>query len=114
MRDEKLRSAIDGMANDLEIDNLIIFDNHAYDRSIIGIADDRLVYDYDKMVEEYMEDEGCDEADAEEWIQYNTIRSIPYIKGNKPLIITMSRDQIIESYGDDDCDAKGENDENRK
>lgn len=106
MRDEKLRAAIAEMAADLGIEDMIILDDHAYDGSIIGIADDRLVYDYYKMVEEYMEDEGCDETDAEEWIQYNTLRAIPYMQGSKPLVITMDRDRIIESYGPIDFDIK--------
>lgn len=106
MRDEKLRAAIAEMAEDLGIEDMIILDDHAYDGSIIGIAEDRLVYDYRKMVEEYMADEGCDETDAEEWIQYNTIRSIPYMHGSKPLVVAMDRDWLIETYGPIESDIK--------
>ena len=43
----------------------IILDNSAFDNSIIGVTlDGRLIYDYDKMIEELIEDDGMsfDEA----------------------------------------------------
>lgn len=68
-------------------DGAIVFDNHAYDNSIIGLSEDgRVVYDYDKMVQELCKDEGWDELTAMEWIDYNTIRALPYIS-NPPIIM---------------------------
>lgn len=65
----------------------IVFDNHAYDNSIIGVTtDDRVVYSFEKMVEELMEDEKMTRIEAIEWIEYNTIRSIAYID-NAPVIM---------------------------
>lgn len=66
----------------------IVFDSLAYDNSIIGVTiDDRVVYDYDMMVKELMEDEEmtCDEA--MDWIDYNTIRSLPYAGPMAPIIM---------------------------
>ena len=34
-----------------------------------------------------METEGWDEIDAVEWIDYNTIRALPYMGENAPMII---------------------------
>ena len=66
----------------------IVLEDHAYDNSIVGItADNRLVYDYNLMIEEFMNDENCSYEEAQEWVDYNTIRAIPYIKGNAPIII---------------------------
>ena len=66
----------------------IVFDNVAYDNSIIGVTtDNRVVYDYDKMIEEMMIDEECSYDDAVDWIDYNTIRSLPYAGENAPIIM---------------------------
>lgn len=40
----------------------VVFDNYAYDNSIIGTTfDGRAIYDFDKMVKELMQDEGWSE-----------------------------------------------------
>lgn len=66
----------------------IVFDNYAYDNSIIGITlNGRVIYDFDKMVKELMADEGWGEMDAVEWITYNTLRSLPYAGNKAPLIV---------------------------
>lgn len=81
------------MAVDLELraelpEDAIVFDNMSYDSSIVGVTTDgRVVYDYDKMVEELMSEEGWSYEDAAEWIDYNTIRSIPYAGPNGPIIM---------------------------
>ena len=69
-------------------DDVIFFDNASYDGSIIGITTDgRVVYDYDSMVEELMQDEGWSYDDAADWIDYNTIRSLSYSGPNGPIIM---------------------------
>ena len=69
-------------------EDAIVFDNMSYDGSIVGVTTDgRVVYDYDKMIEELMEDEGWSYEDAAEWIDYNTIRSIPYAGPSAPIIM---------------------------
>ena len=66
----------------------ILLENHAYDNSIIGVTlDDRVIYCYELMVQELMNDEGWDELDAIEWIEYNTIRALPYAGKNAPMIV---------------------------
>ena len=66
----------------------IVFDNASYDGSIVGVTTDgRVVHDYDKMIEELMQDEGWSYEDAAEWIDYNTIRSLPYAGYNAPIIM---------------------------
>ena len=69
-------------------EDAIVFDNMSYDGSIIGVTTDgRVVYDYDKMVEELMQDEKWNYEDSAEWIDYNTIKSLPYAGGNAPIIM---------------------------
>ena len=84
MVNEKLRKAMANYCEDNaleESEQPLIFDNHAYDNSIVGISNDgRIVYDYSSMVQEFMNDEDCSEEEAIEWIEYNTIRSLGYGK----------------------------------
>ena len=47
----------------------------------------RVVYDYEKMIEYLREQNGMDYEDAVEWIDYNTIRALPYFP-NSPYIIS--------------------------
>jgi hypothetical protein len=66
----------------------LVFDNASYDNSIVGVTtDNRVVYDYDKMIAELMEDEELSYDDAVDWIEYNTIRSLPYAGEKAPIIM---------------------------
>jgi hypothetical protein len=67
----------------------IVLDNESYDNSIIGVTfDGRVIYSYERMVEEYMKDNECTEEEAVDWIDYNTIRAIPYLPNPKPVIVS--------------------------
>ena len=61
------------------------------DKCIIGIdTNGRAVYSFEKMIQSLMEN-GMDDMDAIEWIEYNTIRALPYIDnqtdGHAPIIM---------------------------
>lgn len=72
-------------------DGALVFDNYAYDNSIIGETfDGRAIYCFEYMVEELMTDEGCDEIEAIDWIDYNTIGSLPHGGKQAPIIVSMS------------------------
>ena len=69
-------------------EDAIVFDNMSYDNSIVGVTTDgRVVYDYDKMIEELMSEEEWSYEEAADWIDYNTIRSLPYAGENAPIIM---------------------------
>lgn len=69
-------------------EDAIVFNNPSFDNSIIGYTTDgRAVYDYEKMVEELMNDDGVSEQEAIDWIEYNTIRVIPYAGEMAPVVI---------------------------
>lgn len=66
----------------------IVLDNCSYDNSIIGITfDGRVIYDFDLMVQEYMNDVGCSPGEAIEWIEYNTLRALLYMGSKAPLVV---------------------------
>ena len=69
-------------------DNAIILDNASYDESIIGITlEGAIRYSYDRMVEEYMIDNECTYDEAVDWIDYNTVRALPYLPQPRPIIV---------------------------
>ncbi len=76
-------------------EDAIVFDNPSFDNSIIGVTTDgQAVYDYDKMVGELMKDDGVSEQEAVDWIEYNTIRSIPYAGEMAPIIMFTFKEEF--------------------
>ena len=66
----------------------VVFDNQSYDNSIIGTTfDGRAIYEFNRMVQELMNDEGWTEEEAIDWIEYNTIRALPYGGEKTPMIV---------------------------
>ena len=62
--------------------------NYSYDDALIGVTtDNRAVYDYDKMVEWLMRTEGISSLEAMDWIDYNTIRALPYMGEDAPIVM---------------------------
>lgn len=62
--------------------------NYSYDAALIGVSHDgRAIYDYDLMVEWLMDTEGFTEEEAAEWIDYNTIRALPYMGEDGPIVL---------------------------
>ena len=79
-------------------EDTIVFNSPSFDNSIIGITTDgQAVYDYEKMVEELMHDEDISEQEAIDWIEYNTIRAIPYAGEMRPVIMFTFKEDI---YGE--------------
>jgi hypothetical protein len=69
-------------------DDVLILTGYGYDDALIGVTEDnRAVYDYDKMVEWLCETEGMSPEEAVEWIDYNTLRALPYAGENAPVIV---------------------------
>ena len=70
-------------------EDAMLFDEPAYDNSIVGITTDgRVIYNYDMMVLEYLSDNGGTEEDARDFVSYNTIRSLDYISNEmKPIVM---------------------------
>ena len=67
----------------------LVFDNQSYDNSIIGITlDGRVIYSYERMVIECAEDNEWSEEEAIDWIDYNTIRSLPYAGEKAPIVVS--------------------------
>jgi hypothetical protein len=73
---------------DIDYDDVIVLENYSYDDALVGLTvDGRAVYDFDKMVAWLVETKGFTEEDAIEWIEYNTIRALPYAGPGAPIIM---------------------------
>lgn len=69
-------------------EDVLLLANYSYDDALIGVTEDgRAVYDFDRMVAWLVETEGFSELEAVEWIEYNTIRALPYMGDQAPLIM---------------------------
>lgn len=72
---------------------VLMLDNPSFDKSIIGVStDNRVVYNYDSMIEELASDSKITIEEARDFIDYNTVRSLPY-HSNGPIIVN-----ILDSY----------------
>ena len=72
-------------------EDVVYFPDYGYE-CIIGIDScNRAVYSFEKMIRYLMDEDGIDDIDAIDWIEYNTIRSLPYINnqtnGCAPIIV---------------------------
>lgn len=67
---------------------MIVFDNPSYETAIVGydIHTNRIIYDYQLMINYLIENEQMSEEEAVEFIDFNTIRSLDYIE-NAPIIL---------------------------
>ena len=75
------------LLNELGYEDVVVFENPDYDSAIIGVSEGRrAVYDFDKMVKHLVENDGMTEEEAIEFIEYNTIRALPYF-ANSPIIM---------------------------
>ena len=82
--------------NERGFEDTILLEGEDFDESIVGFTDEgHLIYSYDSMVDNLAKDyikEGVEEemaySEAMEFIDYNTIRAIPYMKsqGKEPII----------------------------
>ena len=66
----------------------LVFDNPAYDNSIIGQTfDGRAIYDVEAMAEELAADDEITVEEAMDFIDYNAIRSLPYAGEKAPVVV---------------------------
>lgn len=71
----------------MNLDKYVRFVEPSFDSAIIGVSHDyRLIYSYNRMVEEYMDQYQCSADEAMEWIEINTIPSLSYYE-NLPIIL---------------------------
>ena len=78
------------LLNELEYKDTVVLENPSYLNAIIGITDEgALCYSYEKMIECLIEEDKMEQEDATEFIDYNTIRALPYASsmGVRPIVV---------------------------
>lgn len=69
-------------------EDAIVLEQPDYLSAIVGISEDgRVVYSYSLMVEYLMITDGMEAEEAVEFIDFNTIRALPYMGEKSPVIL---------------------------
>ena len=88
-----------------EHEESVVFNIPNYDNAIIGLSEDgRVIYDYDLMIKELTNDTALTEDEAIQFLEYNTIRTLPYIEEKvRPIILYNSNiiKEIKQNYDSD-------------
>ena len=62
--------------------------NESYDDALIGVSEDgRAIYDFEKMVDWLIEKYGWSDNESVEWIEANTLRALPYMGEDAPIVM---------------------------
>ena len=81
-------SNVEQLLLDNDLEGTPFFTGDDYDTAILGYTEDgRLVYSYDLMVDWLIKNDGMDSIDAQEWVDYNVIRTVPYMGEKQPIIV---------------------------
>lgn len=84
-----MSSDIRDLLCDMGHEEAVVFDNPEYDDAIVGVTDEsQVVYDYHAMVKILVERDGMTTEEAIEFIEFNTIRAIPYAGEHAPIVMT--------------------------
>lgn len=77
----------------LEDEAVFLNPAETFDKGIIGVSADSLhiIYDYEKLVESFVE-KGSTEEEAREDLDFNTLRSIPYMGAGYPIVMFPAED----------------------
>ena len=90
MNNEELKEILYDMVADEDLlDQMIVLEGDELADGAIGVTHDgHIVYSYERLVESLTKAYGS-ETEAIEWIDYNTIRSLPYMgkDGLAPVIM---------------------------
>jgi len=70
------------------LDDTVILEGPSYISAVVGISTDgRLIYSRPLMVRYLCKKDGMAELDAEEFIDFNTVRALPYMGDKAPIIM---------------------------
>lgn len=109
MVNEDFRKSLKAYLDEVQDQDTVILDNPAFDSSILGITESgQLVYDYESMIREYIndnlvddnndKDDPIDPTSAQEFIDYNTIPAIGYMGEFKPIIVAYSKEFLTTMF----------------
>lgn len=72
----------------------IVLEPEFLDNAIIGTTTDgRVVYDYYLLADAFVKYDNMSYEDAIEWIEFNTLRSLPYMGEKRPEVIFLETEE---------------------
>lgn len=82
MTNDELKSIVSEQVMDEDtLNQTVVLEGDEFADGCIGITEDgRLVYSYERLVHSLSLHDGMSEESAIEWIEYNTLRSLPYME----------------------------------
>lgn len=84
-----LRQYLNDLGEDFE-SSFIILEPNYLDEAILGFSNEkgiRLISSYNKIIKAYVDNENFNEEKALDFVEYNTIRALPYMGDNAPIIL---------------------------
>jgi hypothetical protein len=79
------------MREEYEGQGVVFLDPPELDTAILGTTlvqgNEVLVYSYQGLVEAFMRLDNLDRASAVEWVEYNTLRALPYMGDGAPVVV---------------------------
>ncbi len=83
---------LDQLKDKLHDETVILEPQDLFNNAIVGIKHKRIMYDYDKMIAEYMNYYKATYEDAQNCIEFNTCRAVDYMGEYKPIIVYRNDD----------------------
>lgn len=92
----------------LGLEESIVFDGPSYDKAIVGfdVNSGRVIYDFGRMIEILVEEDGMDREEAQEFIEYNTIRACNYMGDKAPIVMHPLNYVVVDVAEGEDWGAK--------
>jgi hypothetical protein len=66
---------------------VVMLDGPEFDDGIIGHYNGRVVYSRRRIIDSLRHHNGWSEEDAVDWVEFNTIRSLPYMGERAPIVV---------------------------
>lgn len=70
----------------------VVFEPEYLDTAIIDCVEKKLIYDYSLIIDAYVINDGMGLDEASEFVNFNTLRSLPYLGKYAPIVV----DEILE------------------
>lgn len=81
----------------LGFEDSYVLEPEYFDDAIIGISTEgNVIYSYDRLCDCLVNNDGMDVVEATEWIEFNTIRSLPYLNSDRrPVVVHMKEELCL-------------------
>lgn len=74
----------------------VVLEPSHLDSAIIGEVQGRLVYDYEGLAQSYLSENGGTYEEWLEFVDFNTLRALPYLGETAPLVVTSAEEAFEE------------------